>query len=96
MTAVSAAPPSSPTRMSAPARLGLHALLLLFSTIMLAPFVVMLDRLADPELSLSCPRLLAREFLAGQLLAHLRGGALWPLLLQQHRGRRLRDRFCRF
>jgi multiple sugar transport system permease protein len=28
--------------MSAPARLGLHALLLLFSTIMLAPFVVML------------------------------------------------------
>lgn len=42
MTAVSTAPPNSPTRMSAPARLGLHALLLLFSTIMLAPFVVML------------------------------------------------------
>lgn len=42
MTAVSAAPPISPTRMSAPARLGLHALLLLFSTIMLAPFAVML------------------------------------------------------
>jgi multiple sugar transport system permease protein len=42
MTAVSTAPPNSPTRMSAPARLGLHALLLLFSTIMLAPFGVML------------------------------------------------------
>lgn len=32
----------SPIRLSLPARIGLHALLLLFSTIMLAPFAVML------------------------------------------------------
>ena len=32
---------ASPTRMSTPARIGLHALLLFFSTIMLAPFAVM-------------------------------------------------------
>ena len=37
MTTLSA----SPTRMSTPARVGLHALLLFFSTIMLAPFAVM-------------------------------------------------------
>jgi hypothetical protein len=32
------------------------------------------------------------NFSPGQLLAHLRGGPLWPLLLQQHLCRRLRDR----
>ena len=32
----------SPMHLSLPARIGLHALLLLFSTIMLAPFGVML------------------------------------------------------
>jgi len=42
VTTVSTSPPSSPTRMSVPARIGLHGILILFSTIMLAPFVVML------------------------------------------------------
>jgi len=42
MTTIAAAPSGSPTRMSLPARIGLHALLLIFSTIMLAPFGVML------------------------------------------------------
>lgn len=42
MTTLTAPPSASPTRMSAPARFGLHALLIFFSTIMLAPFGVML------------------------------------------------------
>ena len=42
MTTMTAATSGSPTRMSTPARIGLHALLIFFSTIMLAPFAVML------------------------------------------------------
>jgi len=38
---MTATPSGSPTRMSLPARIGLHALLLSFSTLMLAPFGVM-------------------------------------------------------
>ena len=42
MATIGASFSGSPTRLSTPARIGLHVLLFLFSTIMLAPFAVML------------------------------------------------------
>lgn len=65
MTTMTAASPGSPTRMSLPARIGLHALLLIFSTIMLAPFGVMLVVSLIPNSAF-----LARDFSPANFTLH--------------------------
>ncbi len=80
MRGVIASRSGAPTRLSLPAQVGLHIVLLLFSGVMLAPFLVMVVVSLIPNAAF-----LARDFSPRELFVcriYVRtfsGGSLWPL-----------------